>query len=220
MLYLVSEPKWCDADEKWCQRCFNTTAAEASEKTVSSNGMTEGHFNNISHFHSWADVLRDKIMAVISLWLNMLIAKALNALVCVLVCVCALVNLNALVYVYVASQWTWQMCRPFSVCYTKLLPSDANRKHTHTHTHTHTHIHTLPPLRPRSPPHLHNNNTTPPLSSLPERPCPNQTQQINNSACRSCHGINYAQRVSFIRGLSAGCPWHVSGCPCISAAQR
>lgn len=42
--------------------------------------MTEGHFNNISHFHSRADVLRDTIMAVISLWLNM---QSMNVSVCV-----------------------------------------------------------------------------------------------------------------------------------------
>lgn len=60
-------------------------------KTITSNGMTAGHFNNISHFHSWTDVLRDKIMAVISLWLNMHITKAWMCLcvrVCVSLCVC------------------------------------------------------------------------------------------------------------------------------------
>lgn len=144
--------------------------------------------------------------------------------------VSALVNLNALVYVYVASQWTWQMCRPLQCVLQREAafhrPSQASTL-THKHTHTLCHLFALALLLvPHSPtPHLHNKPPhphphTPLLSFLPERPCPNQTQQINNSTCRSCHGINYAQRVSLIRGLLAGCPWHVSGCPCVSAAQR
>lgn len=146
-------------------------------------------------------------MAAISLWLNVHISKTVNARVS-----------RSLV-----SGFEW---RTRQTCWASIMwCTETVKKNARARTRTRTHA--LPPLRPLSalplPLRLHNNppiTTTPPHLPLPGRPCPNQTQQINNSACRSCHGINYAQRVSFIRGLSAGCPWHVSGCPCISAKQR
>lgn len=99
--------------------------------------------------------------------------QSVNALVCVWACVrvsvSALVNLNALVYVYVASQWTWQMCCPSSVCNTKMPPSPTNGKHTHPATSS-------PSLPSSCPPHLHNN----PPSVFPARAPmskPNTTDQ-------------------------------------------
>lgn len=180
-------------------------------------------------------------MAVISLWLNLHITKVRMCL-CACVCLCATKKERDSHGVCISEFECTCLCiccfsvdmtnvSPPSVCATTRgrLPPPLTSKHTNTQTHAYTlcHLFALALLLvPHSPtPHLHNKPPhpqphTPLLSFLPERPCPNQTQQINNSTCRSCHGINYAQRVSLIRGLSAGCPWHVSGCPCVSAAQR
>lgn len=53
--------------------------------------------------------------------------------------------------IYVASQWTWQICHPFVVCCTKMPPFRINRIHIHVHTSCHLFILALLFLLPQPP---------------------------------------------------------------------